>query len=121
MSSSSDQLKFLIVDDNASIRQTIGRIIGREGDEIIECDDGKDAATLYRQHQPDWVMMDMNMKEVGGIEATEQILRADSHARVVIVTEYGDRFFRKAAQDAGAAAFVSKENIFELKNIIGRV
>ena len=115
-----DDLKFLIVDDNPSMRQTIGRIIRKEGDEIIECDDGKDAAALYRQHQPDWVMMDINMKEVGGIEATEQILKADSHARVVIVTDYGDRFFRKAAQDAGAAAFVSKENIFELKNIIGR-
>jgi DNA-binding NarL/FixJ family response regulator len=117
----SDDLKFLIVDDNPSMRQTIGRIIVQEGDEMIECEDGKNAAALYRQHRPDWVMMDINMKEVGGIEATEQILQADSHARVVIVTEYGDRFFRKAAQDAGAAAFVSKENIFELKNIIGRV
>ncbi len=102
------------------MRRTIGRIISREGDEVIECDDGKDAAAMYRQHHPDWVLMDINMKELGGIEATEQILQADAHARVVIVTDYGDRFFRKAAQDAGAAAFVSKENIFELKNIIGR-
>ena len=115
-----EDLKFLIVDDNPSMRQTIGRIISREGDEIIECDDGKDAASMYRQHRPDWVMMDINMKEVGGIDATEQILRTDANARVVIVTDYGDKFFKKAAKDAGAAAFVSKENIFELKDIIGR-
>ncbi|HEY6951228.1 MAG TPA: response regulator transcription factor [Bacteroidota bacterium] len=115
-----DDLKFLIVDDNPSMRQTIGRIIRREGDEIFECDDGKDAAAMYRQHRPDWVFMDINMKEVGGIEATGQILEEDSHARVVVVTDYGDKFFRKAATDAGASAFVSKENIFELKSIIGR-
>jgi len=36
------------------------------------------------------------------------------------VTDYGDRFFRKAAIDAGAVGFVAKENVAELKNIIRR-
>lgn len=120
MTTQCDELKFLIVDDNHFMRQTIGRIVHRDGDEVIECGDGKEAASLYQLHRPDWVFMDINMKEVGGIEATEQILRADSNAKVVIVTDYGDRFFRKAAEQAGAAAFVSKEDIFELKHIIGR-
>jgi len=118
MNPNSDELKYLIVDDNQSMRQTIGRILCKDGDEIIECDDGKDATAMYRQYRPDWVLMDINMKEVGGIEATENILVVDPKARIIMVTDFGDRFFRKAAQEAGALGFISKENLSELHAII---
>jgi len=120
MNIASDRLKFLIVDDNSEMRQTLARYIRAEGDEIYECDDGGDAPALYRQHRPDWVFMDINMKRVGGIEATERILGSDPNAKVVIVTEYGDKFFRRAAQEAGACHFITKENLGDLRSIIGR-
>lgn len=111
-------MKFLIVDDNKTMRQTLGRIVAAEGDQIIECDDGDRALSLYQAHRPDWVLMDISMKEVNGIEATERITHADPEAKVVIVTDYEDRFFRKAAEEAGAVGFVSKENLKEVRLLI---
>ncbi len=112
------QLKFLIVDDNSEMRQTLARYIKLDGDEIYECADGADALAMYQRHRPDWVLMDINMKRVGGIEATEKILGADPNARIIIVTDYGDRFFRRAAEQSGARDFITKENLSELQSII---
>ena len=120
MNLSSAGLKFLIVDDNSEMRQTLARYIRAEGDEIYECDDGSEAPALYQKLRPDWVLMDINMKRVGGIEATAKILGSDPGARVIIVTDYGDKFFRRAAQEAGARYFITKENLAELPSIVGR-
>ena len=113
-------MKFLIVDDNALMRRTISLLIAERGDEVAECEDGKDAAQMYRQFHPDWVLMDIKMKTVGGIEATENIIAEDPAAKVVIVTDYDDRFFRKAAENAGAYSYVTKENLGEIKSILRR-
>ncbi len=114
----SDPVKFLIVDDNSEMRQTLARYIKREGDEIFECDDGGEALAMYQRHRPDWVLMDINMKRVGGIEATEHILAADPAAKVNVVTDYGDKFFRRAASGAGARGFITKEDLSELPSIV---
>ncbi len=78
------------------MRQTLARYIKREGDEIVECEDGSDAPAMYHLHRPDWVLMDISMKRVGGIEATQNILTTHPNANIVIVTDYGDKFFRRA-------------------------
>jgi len=116
----STRVKFLIVDDNKSIRETLIRIVRKESDEVIECGDGSEALELYRLHRPDWVLMDIHMKEMSGIEATSQIIAIDPEARVVMVTGYGDKFFRRAAEKVGAKGFVTKENLSEIDSIVRR-
>lgn len=111
-------MKFLIVDDNQSMRQTIVKLVAHEQDEIVECEDGKDAVRLYRECRPDWVLMDIGMKEVNGIAATENIIAADAGAKIVIVTDYNDRYFREAAKNAGACHFVTKEHLSEIETIV---
>ena len=113
-----DSVKILIVDDNAAMRATIRKVVGREGDEFFECGDGKDALHEFQCHQPDWVLMDISMKGVTGIEATESIVHADPSARVLIVTDHGDRFFRRAAREAGAKGFVMKENLHDIDSYL---
>jgi CheY-like chemotaxis protein len=111
-------LKILIIDDNQEMRRTIRQVVGRPGDEVVECDDGNDALASYRNLKPDWVLMDINMKGTNGIEATAQITAYDPSAKVIIVTDYGDTNFRAAAKKAGAASFVLKENLFDIEPII---
>jgi two-component system, response regulator, stage 0 sporulation protein F len=111
-------LIFLVVDDNRSMRETLTRFIKEEADRILECGDGKEAIDLYVRHRPDWVLIDIRMDGMNGIEATARIVESDPAAKVIIVTEYGDRFFRRAAKEAGAIGFVTKEDLAELRTIV---
>ncbi|HEY9166211.1 MAG TPA: response regulator transcription factor [Candidatus Kryptonia bacterium] len=113
-------LKFLIVDDNKTFRETLTRFVKLDGDEVIECEDGNEAPEAYLLHRPDWVLMDIHMKDVGGIQATAGIIAVDPQAKVVIVTDYGDKFFRRAAEKAGAVGFVVKDELSELQLIVRR-
>lgn len=111
-------LKILIVDDNQEMRRAIRQVVARSGDKIVECDDGNAAITLYKKIKPDWVLMDLNLKTTDGIAATASITASDPSAKVLIVTDYGDSLFRKAAKEAGAANFILKENLFDIDTII---
>ena len=114
----SKKMSFLIVDDNSVMRRTIRRVVGEFADEIIECDDGAKALLAYQEHQPDWVLMDVEMREKDGLTATREICAAFPEAHIVIVTKHGDAEMRDAARKAGAFGFVVKENLLELRTFI---
>lgn len=111
-------MSFLIVDDNTVMRRAIRRVVGEFADEIIECDDGAKAFFAYRDTQPEWVFMDIEMPEKDGLTATREICAAFAGAKIVIVTKHGDAAMRDAAQKAGACGFVVKENLLELREFI---
>lgn len=111
-------MKFLIVDDNKAMRETLKKAVMLDHDESAECDDGKYALELYEQFHPDWVLMDIEMSGMDGITATKNIIAADSKAKVLIVTSHDDRFFARAAQKAGAYKFISKENLTGIQTIV---
>jgi len=102
------------------MRETLIRFIKMEEDEIFECGDGAAAVDLFMEHRPDWVLMDIRMEETNGIDATAKIIAGDPNARVIIVTDYGDKFFRRAAEKAGAIGFITKENLSEINSIVRR-
>ena len=64
--------------------------------------------------------MDVEMAEKDGLTATREICAAYPKARVVIVTNYDGEEMREAAKRAGACGFVMKENLLELRDILGR-
>jgi CheY-like chemotaxis protein len=109
----------LIVDDNSQVRRMIHNLIEDLESEIYECEDGEQALSAYVEHQPDWVLMDVRMKRVDGLTATRQIKRIFPAAKIIIVTNHTDRKIRQAAKDAGACAFVSKDNLIGLRDLIG--
>lgn len=95
-------MNILIVEDSAPMRRMIRSLISPLTETIFECADGGDALRIYPRHQPDWVLMDICLKESDGIAATEQIRAADPRAKVLIVTGYEDKNLRTAADRAGA-------------------
>jgi len=111
-------LNILIVDDHADMRLLIRRLLTQIGAEVHERADGSEALAAYREHSPDWVLMDIKMRELNGIEATRQLRAAFPEARVIIVSEMGDSSSRKAAQEAGAVAYVLKENLTTLPSML---
>jgi CheY-like chemotaxis protein len=111
-------MRLLIVDDNYQMRRLIKSIVRDIADSISECSDGSEALQVYRAHEPDWVLMDIEMKELDGISATRQIKAAFPNARIVMVTEYNHPDYREEALRAGACEYVLKENLFEIRRIL---
>ena len=111
-------LKLLIVDDKAQVRSMIRRFIGDLAAEISETDDGESALDAYAAFQPDWVLMDIEMKHTNGIIATERIRAAYPQANIVIVTNYDDDSLRERAMAAGARGYVLKENLLALRSML---
>ena len=109
--------KILIVDDNDNIRRVIRMIVSDLAD-VFECSDGAEAVTAYAVHDPDWVLMDIQMKRVNGIAATKAIKSEWPDARILIVTDYDDSSLREAARRAGASDYVLKEDLLVLREFL---
>ena len=111
-------MRILVVDDNAKMRLLIRSIVGNVGADVVECDDGSEALAAYISHRPDWVLMDVEMAGMDGIQATRAISARFPDARIIIVTQYTDAGTRSATAAAGAIGFVSKENLIELRALL---
>lgn len=111
-------MKLLIVEDSPSVRRVIRSIVAMLADEIYECEDGADALPAYVAHKPDWVLMDIAMKNVNGITATRLIKDQYPDAKIIIVTNFDETDLRESALQAGACGYVLKENLLELRRLL---
>jgi CheY-like chemotaxis protein len=112
-------MNLLIVEDNEQMRRMLVKLLGGLAEQTHECADGVEALPAYAMHRPDWVLMDVRMKEMDGISATRQIKASYPDANIMIVTDYDDADLREAARSAGACEYVTKENLLEIRRILG--
>lgn len=110
---------FLIVEDNGEMRGLLKSLLATPDDIISECSDGKAAFEAYRQCQPDWVTMDIELPSQDGLAATRQIVTAFPTARILIVTSHDSAALRESARAAGACGYVLKENLLDIPGVIG--
>ena len=111
-------MKILLIDDNWQARQMIKDYVLNESDVSLECEDGSEAVAAYSVFQPDWVLMDWVMKEVHGLEATQNLIARFPSAKILIVSNYDANDLRQVAKQAGAYGYVQKDNLLELKQIL---
>ena len=116
--------RILIVDDAAFTRNMLKNIIANiEQIEVIgEASNGVEAISLYKKLSPDLVTMDLVMPEKGGIEATEEILKINPKALIVVVSALGQEALVLEAAKKGAKDFIQKpfksEQILEVMDRI---
>jgi len=105
------RVRLLLADDHALMRAGLRALVESwEGVEVVaEADDGREAVALALRHRPDVVLVDIAMKGMDGLRATEEIRRADPAIRVVIVSMHGGRDFIDRALKAGASGYVLKD------------
>ena len=82
--------------------------------DIHECGDGSEALAAHAEHLPDWVLMDIRVRQTDGLAATRQINTAFPDARSVIVTVCKGDDVRKATRGAGDA-YVVKDDLLDLR------
>jgi DNA-binding NarL/FixJ family response regulator len=114
-------MKILLVDDNVKIRTYVHGFLTQKLntlDRIYECGDGETAIRLYNLTKPDWVLMDIKLPSISGLEATRRILTEHPTAKVIIVTQYDDAVYRDVARRAGAQAYILKENLDDVLRVI---
>lgn len=113
-------MKLMIVDDNKEIRIFLRSLFEDTAEEIIECCDGLSAVESYTKYYPDYVLMDIEMKPMDGLMATEKIMDNNPDAKVIIVTSHNNPNLYNATKSLGAMAFVLKDNLIELVEIINK-
>ena len=108
----------LIVDDHAQVRQIIRSVIADLTPDIRECASGEEALVACADRPPDWVLMDIQLLGMDGLSAARTIVATWPAVRVCIVTNYDDLALRADASTAGASAYVVKENLLVLREVL---
>lgn len=106
----SDKIRVLIVDDIAETRENVRKLLQFESDvDVIgTARTGREGIQLAGELDPDVILMDINMPDVDGITATEEIRQKSPHIQVVILSVQGDPNYMRRAMLAGARDFLTK-------------
>lgn len=110
-------MKLLIIDDHAGIRSMIREVATLPGDEVLECSSGEEALSVIEDFAPDWVSVDIRMGGMSGLAVVRAIRLLVPGTRSVIVSSYDVRELRAQANEAGATAYMLKDNLYELRDL----
>ena len=106
-------IRVLSVDDHPLLRGGIAALIGNQTDmEVVaEACNGREALEQFRKHRPDITLMDLQMPEMGGIDAISAIRGEFPEARIVILTTHAGDVQVSRALKAGARAYLLKGSL----------
>jgi DNA-binding NarL/FixJ family response regulator len=106
-------LTVLVIDDNIRYRQQLSRMIGKiyPSSLIYEAENVAEALGLGEQVQPQLALVDVVLEDEDGIQCVRRLRSVSPETRIVVISAYPDREFRKQALAAGAIAFLDKKDL----------
>ena len=102
------QMRILIVDDSKLLRKKLRDELEKLGCEVIEASNGKEAISFDLEHEPDGIILDIVMPEVGGIEALSTIREITPAVPVVMLSSAGTPQKLMQTLKMGAIDFIQK-------------
>lgn len=105
-------MKIIIVDDDILVSSSLKTIIeANDGFEVLAvANSGEEAIKLYKEHQPDILLMDIRMGKMNGLEAAEEILNTFPCAKVLFLTTFADDEYIIKALKIGAKGYILKQH-----------
>ncbi len=109
------KIRIVLADDHGVVRQGFRRILDAQPDmEIVgEASNGKEALELAAQFTPDFVVMDVAMPELNGIEATRRMAETAPRTRVLALSMHKDSVYVREILRAGARGYLLKDAVDE--------
>lgn len=105
-------MRIVIVDDDQLVALSLKTILEADEDITVAAtgQDGRDGVALYEEYHPDVLLMDIQMKEMSGLEAAEQILKKEPDAKILFLTTFSDDAYIVKALQVGARGYILKQD-----------
>ena len=105
-------MKIVIVDDDCLVTEALKTIleVNEDVQVLATGSDGRDAVCLYAEYKPDVLLMDIRMKNMNGLEASAEILKADAKANILLLTTFLDDEYIVKALRLGAKGYLLKQD-----------
>jgi DNA-binding response OmpR family regulator len=100
--------KILIIDDDEVLLRMLSITLTEEGYDVLSTADGPQGVTLYKEHRPALVLLDLGLPSVSGIEVLREIRELDDKAKVIVVTGYASVESAVVAIRYGAWDYIQK-------------
>ncbi len=110
--------KVLIVDDEPNIREVVGLYLRRDGHTVVSATDGEEALEVFRESEPDLVVLDLMLPKMSGLEVCRR-MRADRRVPLIMLTARGEEEERIVGLSLGADDYVVKP--FSPRELAARV
>ncbi|MGM8364578.1 response regulator [Virgibacillus sp. W0181] len=104
-------ISIVLIDDHKLFREGVKRVLEFEPrfNVVAEGSDGDVAVTLVNEYKPDVVLMDINMPNTNGVEATKELVEQFSNTKVIILSIHDDENYVTHALKTGAQGYLLKE------------
>ena len=105
-------MKIVIVDDDCLVSEALKTILEVNEDVQVFATgmDGRDAVKMFGEYKPDVLLMDIRMKNMSGLEASAEILKADPDANILLLTTFLDDEYIVKALRLGAKGYLLKQD-----------
>ena len=106
------KIKVVVVDDDAFVAASLKTILeaSKEVEVLRLGKNGKEAIALYKEYEPDVLLMDIRMEVMSGLEAGEEILKTSPEARILYLTTFSDDEYIVQALRIGAKGYILKQD-----------
>ncbi len=111
----------LIVEDDNTIRVTVGNFLARQGFDVEVAEDGAQALAMLKERSFSLILLDLRLPDMNGLDILASIRESDDRPLVVIMTAYPEVRTAVAALKAGAYDYINKPfDLEDLRELIGR-